>query len=69
MEYVFNPLYQYHKKPSVSTPVRRVIFGPKVGQIGPKWDNKFGTLSDHISDEILKFDRKSSGFVTFGAKS
>ena len=54
---------------------RDVRFGHKVGQIGPKWDKSW-TFSDQIlvhfgspSQNVLKSDLKSPGFVTIGGKS
>ena len=51
-------------------------FGPKVGQIGPKWD-KSGTFSDQISvhfnskssksQDLLKSDLIGPRFVSFGS--
>ena len=50
-----------------------VRFGPKVGQIGPKWD-KSGTFSDQISvhfgspsQNVLNYDLKKSYTCTIRA--
>ena len=42
-----------------------VYFGPKVGHIGPKWDDS-ETISYRIKVQF-DFDPKSPGFVTYGA--
>ena len=66
------PIFVYSQK---SVPLRDGKFGPKVGQIGPKWD-KTGKFSHQISVQlvslslnVLKYDLKNSRIYPIWSQS